>query len=82
MGGPTAWEWMLYFAVPALLQAAIISVVLSLVIWLVLRKMIPNTGSSSAGPENAMEIIRTRYAKGEISRGEYEQLREDLEAEI
>ncbi len=80
MGGPTVWEWMLYFIMPALLQATIISVVLSLVIWFLLKKMSTKMGSSSTGPGNATEIIRARYARGEVSRKEYEQLRDDLEA--
>ncbi len=34
----------------------------------------------SSETRSAPEIIRERYARGEISRREYEQLREDLEA--
>lgn len=40
MGGPTAWEWILYFGMPALLQATIVSVVLSLVIWFALKRLV------------------------------------------
>lgn len=30
-------------------------------------------------PRSALEVIRERYARGEISRKEYEQLRDDLD---
>lgn len=79
MGGPSAWEWMFYLGLPALLQAITVSVILSFVIWFVLKKMDTQMGSSGLEDENAMEIVRRRYAKGEIPRREYEQLREDLE---
>ncbi len=79
MGGPTAWEWMLYFGMPALLQATIVSVVLSLVIWFALKKTLSKMDSTNNESGSAMEIVRGRYARGEISRREYEQLRDDLE---
>lgn len=38
-----------------------------------------NAGSSSSGSErNAEEILKERYAKGEISREEYHRMRADL----
>jgi putative membrane protein len=30
--------------------------------------------------ETPLEILKKRYARGEISRGEYEQMRKDLES--
>jgi putative membrane protein len=30
-------------------------------------------------PQNAVEILKARYARGEISRAEYEDMRRDLE---
>jgi len=32
-----------------------------------------------SGPDSAMEILRTRYAKGEITRDEFEAMRRDLQ---
>jgi putative membrane protein len=38
------------------------------------------TASSSAkNRENALEILRTRYAKGEISKDEYEKIKADIQ---
>lgn len=80
MGGPTSWEWILYIGVSAVLEATIISVMLSFVIWFVLKKTISKLDLSSFRARDAMEIVRGRYAKGEISCREYEQIRDDLEA--
>jgi putative membrane protein len=38
----------------------------------------PGTGLRQDGTR-ALEIVRERYARGEISRAEYEQLRRDLQ---
>ena len=37
-----------------------------------------NTWQREAAPESALEILQRRYARGEISRGEYEQMRQEL----
>lgn len=81
MGGPSSWEWMIYFGLPALLQATFISVGVYLGVRFGLKKILSKTGSSGSKPEDAMEVVRGRYARGEISRKEYEQLRDDLGAE-
>lgn len=39
-----------------------------------------DNGSRSSSTESAVETVRQRYARGEISRDEYEQLRQDLGA--
>ena len=40
----------------------------------------PQHGPPAAPPTSALDIARTRYAKGEITRDEYEQMRRDLGA--
>lgn len=81
MGGPTTWEWMTYFGLPAVLEASIVLVGVYLGVRFGLKKIL--TKADASGPEtgDAMEIVRARYARGEISRKEYEQLRDDLEIE-
>ena len=46
-----------------------------LTVWLV-RLMFPQ--GSKSEPENPLELAQRRYAKGEISREEYESLKRDL----
>ena len=45
-----------------------------LVVWLVNRPARPNAGIE----ESALDILKRRYARGEISREEYERIKEDL----
>jgi putative membrane protein len=45
------------------------------VIWLVVSLLRPRVGEHT---EDAVEIARRRYARGEISREEFERLRQDL----
>lgn len=80
MGGPSSWEWMIYFGLPALLQATIISIGIYLGVRFGMKKILSKAGSLGSETGDAMEIVRSRYARGEISRKEYEQLRDDLEA--
>lgn len=52
------------------------------VVWLVVR-LTQQAETAGAGPRTrggrALEILRERYARGEISRDEYERMRRDLE---
>ena len=82
MGGPTVWEWMTYFGLPSILEAVIVSVGVYLGVRFGLKKILSKSGlgSETSGTGGAMEIVRGRYARGEISRKEYEQLRDNLEA--
>jgi putative membrane protein len=49
---------------------------IALIIWVITRM---GKGSSSAtGSSNALDIAKERYAKGEISREEFEQIKKDL----
>ena len=78
--GPSPWEWFIISGlVPAVLEASIISVGVYLALRFGLKRMMSQVSLSGSGDGDAMEIVRGRYAKGEISRREYEQLRDDLE---
>ena len=82
MGGmwPGPWEWILIAGIlPAVLEAAIISAGVYLAVRFGFNRMTSQMNSSGSESGSAMEIVRRRYAKGEIPRREYEQLREDLE---
>jgi putative membrane protein len=55
----------------------VIAGVVVLVVWAVRASSPRGTGSSPHGPD-ALEIARRRYASGEISKEQFEQLRKDL----
>lgn len=63
-------------------------VIIALAIWLVSR-LFPQTtqglrwhrpSDSSDGSDSPMEVLKHRYASGEITKDEYEQIRHDLES--
>ena len=57
-------------------------VVVGLVVWLVVylaRGSDTTTKSSAGGDVKALEILKTRYARGEIDKKEYEEKLEDLQ---
>lgn len=49
-----------------------------LIVWLT-RQARATGPEPGAGPGRALEILRERYARGEITREQYEQMRSDLE---
>jgi len=48
---------------------------IALIVWAITRL---GKGDGSATRSNALEIAKERYAKGEISREEFEQMKKDL----
>lgn len=64
----------------AILMWIILIALIVFIVWLVVRsqRLKENSGSGYRG-EKPVEIIKRRYARGEISREEFEQLRKDLE---
>lgn len=71
MGG----GWMMLFWI--LLAAAVIAVV----VWAVARsgsQTLPPAGSQGPPPAGAEDILRERYARGEITREQFDQMRGDL----
>ncbi len=55
---------------------AVLAGLVLLVVWTV-RQFIPAGGPAGS---RALEILKERYAKGEITREQYEQMRRDLES--
>ena len=54
-------------------------VVLVLIVLLVVRSIGPNTeGNSPAAGESALDVLKKRYARGEIDKEEFEEKKKDL----
>lgn len=67
--GGLGWLWMLFGALLWLIFLVVIA-------WAVVRLTSPG---SQRGQETALEILRRRYARGEISRPEFEEARKALD---
>ena len=53
--------------------------VIALSVWVVRKLTERNpSGQSVSGKTNALDIAKERYAKGEISKAEFEQIKKDL----
>lgn len=69
------------FIVSSLITIALIVGFVWLIVWAVRRMSGSHMMSGSMGPsaQNAREIAKARYAKGEITRDEYQQILTDLD---
>ena len=71
-GHGMGWFW------PFMMMVFWVAVIVG-VVFLVRRLMSSSDGNRSAGAgESALEILNKRYARGEISRDEYEQMKKDI----
>lgn len=69
------WGLVGYVFMVAFFAAGIIAVVLWVKSWLEQGRL----GSASREPESALEILKKRYARGEINKQEFEEKRKDLQ---
>lgn len=79
---PSFMDMFLWSIVPTLVEALAVFIGVFFGLLLASKRIFPNfQANAAATAKTASEIVRERYAKGEISRREYEQMREDLEPE-
>jgi putative membrane protein len=64
-----------YGLIGLIFNVAIIVGIVILIVWAVRRF---SGGASSAGGQTPREILQTRYARGEITRDQYQQMMKDL----
>jgi putative membrane protein len=62
-----------------LFWAAIIVGIVFLIRWLVTAGSGGQHAATGPSPESALDILKKRYARGEISKQEYEEMRRDLQ---
>jgi putative membrane protein len=73
------WRWGLAMGLGGLMMLAFWGAIIAGSILLVRWLWTASTQSGGADRETALEILQRRYAAGEITRAEYEQMRRDLE---
>jgi putative membrane protein len=73
------WQWHLW-VFPLILPIFWVGVIV-LILWLIIgRHRSRHTWELGSGPENdtALDILKKRYAKGEINRDEFERMKQDI----
>lgn len=68
----------LWFLFALLIQIAVLVLVVVGIIWLVRRLSTEGSATSSGRTRSALEELELRYARGEIDRTMYLQMRDDL----
>ncbi len=53
-------------------------IILLIILWLAFKTFRNNPENPSTGNKTPLEILKERYAKGEIDKEEFEQLKKDL----
>jgi len=69
------------FGIIELVLILLVLLVLIFVFWLIFRRrssFSPSRPHSGQGPETAMDILKKRYARGEITRTEFEEMKRDI----
>ncbi len=73
------WPWSnmgpVWMGLGGLFMFVFWALIIALVVWLIVR--LTRSGQQSA-PQDPLEIAKARYAKGEITKKEFEQLKKDL----
>jgi len=76
------WPWYnlgwLGMGLGVLIMIIIWAGLIALIAWIIIKLVRSGQKSSS---ETSLDIIKTRYAKGEITKKEFEQLKKDLSQE-
>ena len=72
--GQMGW-WMLFGSIWFIL---LLAGIIALVVWGVKKATDQGSPGSSAGQRSPLDIAKERYAKGEISKEEFEQIKKDL----
>jgi len=78
--GPGGWRPMMYygFGYGGMFMWIIFLIVIGLLIYFIVQAQNKKSGTPTQN-ESPMDILKRRYAKGEITKEEYERIKKDLE---
>ncbi len=71
-----SWTWGM--GIMMFLMIVFWSVVVGFIVWLIVRLTKSGTGGSTEKKRTAIDIARERYAKGEITKEQFDQIKKDL----
>jgi len=74
MMGSFGWGWFM----PILMLLFLALIIWAIVILIRGASQSGGSGAGSSRSDSALEVLKTRYARGEISKDAFEQLKEDL----
>ncbi len=72
------WGEMLVMMLVMFVVVGGLGALVALVIWALVRSSRSGSGGLPNAPSRALEVLKERYARGEITREQYEQMRQDL----
>jgi putative membrane protein len=81
--GPWGWHYNMMGGGWGIFMFIFMVIFLALIIGavvLLVRYLSPHSRTKAASSEDALEILRRRYARGEIQKAEFEEKRKDLES--
>ncbi len=73
-GGMMGWNMGIWMVFNLIFWILVIAGIVLLVVWVGQKAV----GAESRAEESALEILKKRYARGEISKDEYEEKKRDL----
>jgi putative membrane protein len=80
-GSTGDWGPMMYYGHGGFFMGVLFLILIAVVIYILVRisKPGPQSPLPSLPPETPLDILKKRYAKGEITREEFEKMKKDLE---
>ena len=73
------WPNMMMWGWGGLLMCLLFLLFIGLIVYLIIKSAKPTSTEISHKENTALEILKRRYAKGEVSKEEFERMKKDLE---